>query len=111
MRENARWGWEQGSQVVREWQRSGLSLTEFARRRGIGAHRLRYWHERIERSAQSADEVDGAGATQFVPGVVVGLGSSQLRVHLPHGVIVEATTAEEVAPEWLAAVVIALGRV
>lgn len=40
-----RWTEKRGYQVVRQWERSGLSMAAFARARGYEAQRLRYWRE------------------------------------------------------------------
>jgi transposase-like protein len=33
----------QGRALVEQWRQSGLSVSEFCRRQGVGAHVLRYW--------------------------------------------------------------------
>lgn len=37
----------EGAALVQEWRRSGLSMAEFGRSRGVAAHRLRYWERRL----------------------------------------------------------------
>ncbi len=110
MSNKTRWSWEQGSKVVSEWRRSGLSMAAFARQRRLGTQRLRYWRDRIEGDETSAGVSDATDG-KLVPGVVVGLGTSRISVHLPRGVIVEAPTAVDVEVAWLAEVVVALESV
>jgi len=106
MSNETRWSWAQGSKVIGEWRRSGLSMSEFARTRGLGTQRLRYWRDRLE---ANGDE-HNAGTQRFVPGIVVGAAASRISVHLPRGVVVEATTVGEVEPAWVAELVVALER-
>jgi hypothetical protein len=57
----------EGAALVQEWRRSGLSIAEFGRSRGVGAHRLRYWERRL---------APGPAETPFVVMSAEGLGSS-----------------------------------
>jgi len=85
-------------------------MAAFARKRRLGTQRLRYWRDRIE-SDETSGGVRDSPEGQLVPGVVVGLGTSRVSVHLPRGVIVEAATAGDVDVAWLAEVVVALESV
>ena len=38
----------EGLALVREWRKSGLSVPEFCRVRGVSAQRVRYWNQRLE---------------------------------------------------------------
>ena len=42
------WTVEEGAAMVAEWRKSGMSASGFARARGFGYHRLRYWLSRDE---------------------------------------------------------------
>ena len=42
------WTVEEGAAMVAEWRKSGMSASGFARARGFGYHRLRYWLSREE---------------------------------------------------------------
>jgi hypothetical protein len=109
MSNRKRWSWKQGSNVIGEWRRSGLSMAAFARKRRLGTQRLRYWRDRVEGEG-TGDGERRAAEVKLVPGVVVGLGSSRISVHLARSVIVEAATADDVEPAWLAELVVALER-
>jgi hypothetical protein len=110
MSKTTRWSWKQGSKVIGEWRRSGLSMAAFARKRGLGTQRLRYWRDRVEGDGTGEGERRGAEA-KLVPGVVVGIGSLRISVHLSRGVIVEAAAADDLEPAWLAELVVELERV
>lgn len=103
-----RWTEQEGRDVVGRWQRSGLSMTAFARDQGLGLHRLVYWRERLggEPAAASRAELRGP---KLVPGVVVDVsGGARVCVTLPRGVMVEARSAQDITPGWVAEVVRAL---
>ena len=38
----------EGEALIEAWRRSGLGPAEFARTRGVGVHRIRYWRRRLE---------------------------------------------------------------
>jgi transposase-like protein len=40
----------EGAALVEEWQRSGLGITEFARRRGVQSYKVSYWKRRLEKT-------------------------------------------------------------
>jgi hypothetical protein len=111
MSETRRWSWQQGSKVIREWRRSGLSITVFARERGLGPHRLRYWRDRVEAAGEGTQALVRRAEPKLVPGVVVATGISRISVHLPRGVVVEAATTGDVEPTWLAELTAALESV
>lgn len=103
----ARWNYEQGKQVIEEWRQSGLSMSAFARERGLNTQRLYYWRERVEGGGSGASE----GRSKLVPGVVVGVGGNGVSVELTRGVVVEAATTANLDVEWLVRLVVALERV
>ena len=43
----AYWGVEDAREVLDEWRRSGVTLTEFARREGLSRNRLSWWRGRL----------------------------------------------------------------
>ena len=55
-----RWTERRGYEVVRQWERSGLSMAAFARSRGYDAQRLRYWRERVEGEREPLAATAGA---------------------------------------------------
>ncbi len=78
-------------------------MSAFARERGLGAHRLWYWRDRLEGAEGPPPE------SKLVPGVLVGLAAeAAVSVRLPSGVVVEVHTPHDVGPEWVAELVQAL---
>jgi transposase-like protein len=51
-----RWGRLEGLALVRQWERSGLSASEFCRAHGVTAHRLQYWKRRSQEPQAQARE-------------------------------------------------------
>ena len=70
-----RWSRQAGREMVEAWRRSGESRSGFARRHGLGAHRVQYWADRLE---DSGDRARSPGRRQpneevtFAPVRVVG---------------------------------------
>lgn len=62
-----RWSIAVGRQMVEAWRRSGESRSAFARRHGLGAHRVTYWIERVAgKSSRAGSGARGrAGDVQF----------------------------------------------
>ena len=86
-------------------------MTVFARERGLGLQRLRYWRDRVEEGGERTQALVRRAAPKLVPGVVVATGTSRISVHLPRGVVVEAATTGDVEPGWLAELTAALESV
>jgi transposase-like protein len=100
-----RWTESEGLEFVRQWRRSGQSISAFARERGENVQRLRYWRERVEGQLAKA-------SSELIPGVVVGMREQALvTVHMSRGVVVEVHAAGEVEPAWLAELARALENV
>lgn len=59
-RPRRRWSSEEKSEIVREYQRSGDSISEFARHRQVGISSLRSWIE-----MHSGERVDGAAFVEL----------------------------------------------
>lgn len=97
--------------MIREWQRSGQSMSAFARERGWNVQRLAYWRDRLE-----ADEAGGRRGSEkqpprWLPAMVVGTKESLVaRVVFEGGVTVEVDAVEGLSPDWIARVAEALGR-
>jgi len=51
------WTAAEGAAMVAEWRKSGMSASGFARARGFGYHRLRYWLSRDEEPTPQRDFV------------------------------------------------------
>jgi transposase-like protein len=52
-RSQSRWTAEQARSVLAEWEHSGLSVAQFARRRGLEAERLYRWQRRLDAAVPS----------------------------------------------------------
>lgn len=102
----AHWKPEDAARVLDEWSRSGLSMIEFARERGLRHDRLQRWQARLgESSAQAVRLVPVTprkaplvelGSTSRSAAVVIAVGESAR---------VEVTAPSEVDPRWVAALV------
>ncbi|MGH8308758.1 MAG: IS66 family insertion sequence element accessory protein TnpA [Steroidobacteraceae bacterium] len=108
-----RWTDEHGREFVQQWQRSGQSMSAFAREQGVNLQRLRYWRWRVEgRTEQGGERRERRTKTsshKLIPGVVVGIGErAPVTVHVGRRVVVEAQAARDIDPAWLSNVVRAL---
>ena len=71
-------GWKQWTkaearQLLTEWKKSGLPLGTFARERGIGAERLRWWRQRLsEATTAKRKGKKKAPAVRLVPAMIDG---------------------------------------
>jgi hypothetical protein len=69
-------GWKQWTkaearQALAAWKKSGLPLGTFARERGIGAERLRWWRKRLSETAP-VKRKKKAAAVRLVPAMIDG---------------------------------------
>ena len=106
-----KWTEKQGREVIRQWRRSGLSMSAFARESGWNTQRLRYWRKRLQDDDARSRRATSSTAREqkFVPGLVVDVGSKAgLSIVLPQGIVLEARSCTEVDPNWLADVLRAL---
>jgi hypothetical protein len=98
---------------LEEWRASGLALGRFARERGIGAERLRWWKKRL---GDWKEKVGGSGGVALVPMVLsqpepaVVAGKAAVVVRVPGGTVVEVADAAGVSAEWLVKLVSQLSR-
>lgn len=110
------WSPEEAQAVLAEWRASGLSLGRFARERGLGAERLRWWKKRLGDWSEPRGGGGGAQGPALVPMVLsepapaVERGSPCVVVRLPGGLVVEVAEPAAVSAPWLAAVVSQLSR-
>jgi hypothetical protein len=81
-----RWSEVEAGEVLSEWRESGISLSEFARKRGLQAQRLSFWKKRLEEEKP-----------RLLPAVVVNGAAVTLR--LPDGLVIESS--EQTSAEWL----------
>lgn len=78
-----------------------MSMSAFARKRGLNAQRLSWWRKRLG-SGQ-----EGHAAVSFIPAVVRGT-AAPVTVRLARGIEVESADVAAVPPQWLAELVRAL---
>src|SRR4029077_1593585 len=91
------WGELEARQALAELSRSGESILEFARRRGISAQRVYYWKKRIAERA----------APTFVAVPVAGGQAGQIEI-IAHGVTIHVR--EDLGVERLAEIVEVLAQ-
>jgi hypothetical protein len=84
-------------------------VAAFAREQGLEPHRVHYWRERIEPKGAQRKQTSVKGGTRrstdggkLIPGVVVVGAQAPVRVQLGGGVVVEARSAGDLEPGWLA---------
>ena len=87
-----RWSKRAGRAMVEAWRRSGESRAAFARRHGLGAHRVKYWLDRIEgqgNGAQPSARRQSAEVT-FAPVRVVDADPAQVSAPVALEVVIGA---------------------
>lgn len=95
------WTREDARRLFEEWNRSGGSLAEFARRRGIDPARLYWWRKRL------ANQSPRATALSLVPATITSSPSSPITIRLPNEIAIELTRS---TPQEVAALVAELTR-
>jgi transposase-like protein len=109
LRGRSHWKRADAARVLCDWRRSGESMAAFARRHGLGAHRLHWWRDRVEDAVEEA-------SVRLVPAVVRPAPLLTLRPASPQeavvvevdGIRVSISDPQETDPRWVAAVVSAL---
>lgn len=107
------WSAEEARRVLEEWRASGLALGRFARERGIGAERLRWWKKRLGDWKEKAGGSEGVGLVPMVlsePEPVGAAGKASVVVRVPGGIVVEVEESAGVSTEWLVKLVSQLSR-
>jgi hypothetical protein len=107
------WSPEEAQEVLAEWRASGLSLGRFARERGLGVERLRWWKKRLGDWSEPQGGTQGPALVPMVlsePAPAVERDKASVVVRLPGGLVVEVTEPAAVSAQWLAAVVSQLSR-
>lgn len=93
------WGEGEAREALAELSRSGESIAEFTRRRGISAQRIYYWKKRIAETA--------AAIPAFVAVPLASAGAARIEIAVD-GVTIRVR--EDVEPERLAEIVDILAR-
>ena len=110
LRTRAHWKAEDAARVLADWSSSGESMTAFARRWGLGLHRLQWWRERLNRGSETETQslrlvpavVRRAPLVSFgavTPGAPVCIALDGVRMR------VEVSDPNGTDPRWLAALV------
>ena len=98
-----RWTEDDARGVLDAQRQSGESIAAFGRRHGIAAARLYWWKKRLAGAGAGAAL---GGTMTLVPATVI-TDEAAVVIRTPAGITIAATTA---SPDWIAAVVTALGR-
>ena len=100
--------WRQGDAqaVLVTWEKSGLSLSEFAVEQGVNAQRLSWWRKQLEERGHAGGRrrKRRAAGMSFVPAVMSAI-PPVVVLRLPRGVEIEVADAAAVPTAWLAAAV------
>ena len=108
-----RWTAESAQAVLSEQEKSGESLSAFARRRGLEAQRLYWWRKRLAEWGAAAPERGQrlvAVVTPEVSTASTSAAASAVQVRLRWGEVeIEVTGTTALAPSWLAALARELG--
>lgn len=105
-----RGGWKQWTpaearRALAAWQKSGLSLTTFARERGLGAKKLNWWRSRLGGAVSAAAATPPPRKARFVPAVVTAplfsLSTAAVAIRVQGNVVLEIADARAVPPEWV----------
>ena len=97
------WTPDDARRVLDEWQRTGATIAEFARRQGLSAARLYWWRRRLPRLTSTA--------LTLVPAMVTAAPAPA--THATDVTVRVGDVAIEVAaatPSWVAALVAELAR-
>lgn len=106
------WSPEEAQGVLAEWRASGLPLGRFARQRGLGAERLRWWKKRLGEWSEKA----GGEERALVPMVLsepipaVAARTAPVVVRVTGGTVVEVEDPAAVSAEWLGMLVSQVSR-
>lgn len=102
-----RWDATRARRALAAARRSGMSLSEFARRHGVNAQRLSWWRWRLKGGAKQRT-AEPTSAVAFIPAEV--RGSAAVIVQLAGGVVLEVGETAAVAPRWIAELARELSR-
>jgi hypothetical protein len=100
------WTKKEARQVLAAWKKSGLPLGTFARERGVGAERLRWWRKRLSETA-TVKRKKKVTAVRLVPAAVsaplVELGQeAAVSIRFPvTGPVVDIPNVRRVPAAWV----------
>jgi len=109
----ARWTAKDAERVLSAWRMSGMSMSAFAKSRGLKEQRLSWWKKRIAEWSPGALTASAERRPRFVPAVlgaaIPAMGSPPLvAIRLSDGTVVEIGETERVAAKWICELVAAL---
>ena len=93
--------------LLRELERSGLSQREFAERRGVSVHTLRYWIYRSRAEQQPERRPPPLLPVRVVPSPAPVARGGEVELILPGGCLLRFATGTD--PAYVAALIRALG--
>ena len=105
------WTVEEARQLLGAWERSGLTMAAFCRKRGIRPRRLYWWRSKLAAWSQKPEPTeqptpDGEHGCHLVEAVVVPSSSAPpsaaVMLHLRSGDRIEVLSPEHVEADWLA---------
>lgn len=99
----AKWTVEEARAELDRWSRSGQTLSQYGRERGLANQRLSYWRKRLAELDRRSDRKTSKGdETRLVPAVLVTRDAAVLRLKMPEtGVEVEVAQPDAVSPAWI----------
>lgn len=107
------WTAAEGGRVIAAWQKSGLSVREFARRHELDAQRVQWWKRKLVGVRGAAVGDREAAPAHFVP-VITRRAEDAARaaaiVRIGSDIVIEVHEPSIVAPGWLAAMLSELMR-
>ena len=99
-RDGKRWTVAEAQGLLEQWKRSGLPLSRFARQRGYGPERLRWWKLKLERGAARRPRFVAVDLRASASTVVSTRTPSPIEILVPGGVrllVPEAVEAGAIA--------------
>jgi len=102
------WKPEQARRELEAWRSSGLTLSEYAERRGVTTTRLSWWRARLGESSQPVSEMRLVPVTVMPAPKAASWGA--VTVRLPGDVTLEVADVSVVPADWIAAVAWKLSR-
>lgn len=100
-----RWTESEAREELRRYERSGLSLSAYARKRGVSIQRLSWWRKRLGKQEAAPESLT------LVPAVVTSAPTGpSVRIYAPtesSEVVVEVCA--DPSPQWVADLVVHLG--
>lgn len=110
-----RWTTRDARRVLAAWKASGLTLSAFARRRGLQVQRLSWWKRRLEGAPHHAN-TSASSTTPPAPFIPLTVCAAEAEAPaamvelVDGGLRIELRALEAASVTWLAALVRALGE-